>query len=71
LLKYNYIIVPCPNEFCECIFSCERVCKSSSQLATRPNATMEKLIVFLNSSEENDKKKIGEVQQLIIETLET
>ncbi len=32
---------------------------------------MENLIVFLNSSEENDKKKIGEVQQLIIETLET
>jgi hypothetical protein len=32
---------------------------------------MENLIVFLNSSEENDKRKIGEVQQLIIETLET
>ncbi len=31
---------------------------------------MEKLIVFLNSSEENDKKGIGEVQQVTIETLE-
>jgi hypothetical protein len=28
LLKYNYIIVPPPNEFCECIFSCGRVCKN-------------------------------------------
>jgi hypothetical protein len=39
-------------------------------LATRANATMEELIVFLNSSEENDKKRIGEVQQLTIKTLE-
>ncbi len=31
---------------------------------------MEELIVFSNSSEKNDKKKIGEVQQLAIEALE-
>jgi hypothetical protein len=23
LLKYNYIVVPLPNEFCECISSCK------------------------------------------------
>jgi hypothetical protein len=28
LLEYNYIIVPPLNEFCECIFSCGRVCKN-------------------------------------------
>jgi hypothetical protein len=30
---------------------------------------MEEFIVFLNSNEENDKKRIGEVQQLTIEAL--
>jgi hypothetical protein len=70
LLEYNYIVGPPLNEFCECISSCEKVCGNSSQLATRPNATMEELIVFSNSSEKNDKKKIGEVQQLAIEALE-
>jgi len=39
-------------------------------LATGPSATMEELIVFSNSSEENDKKRIGEVQELSIEALE-
>jgi hypothetical protein len=39
-------------------------------LATGPSATMEELIVFSNSSEENDKKRIGEVQELTIEALE-
>jgi hypothetical protein len=31
LLEYNYIIIPPPNEFCECIISCGRMCKKSSQ----------------------------------------
>jgi len=39
-------------------------------LATGPSATMEEPIVCSNSSEENDKNKIGEVQQLTIEALE-
>jgi hypothetical protein len=38
------------------------ILSKKSGLATRPNATMEEPIVFLNSSEENDKNKINEVQ---------
>jgi hypothetical protein len=46
------------------------ILSKKSGLAIGPNVTMEKLIVFLNSNEENDKKRIGEVQQLTIEPLE-
>jgi hypothetical protein len=30
LLEYNYIVIPPPKEFCECISSCGKVCKKSS-----------------------------------------
>jgi len=46
------------------------ILSKKSGLAIGPNVTMEKLIMFLNSNEENDKKRIGEVQQLTIEPLE-
>jgi hypothetical protein len=48
----------------------ERHFKQKIGIATGPSATMEELIVFSNSSEENDKKRIDEVQELTIEALE-
>jgi hypothetical protein len=37
LLEYNYIVVPPPNEFCECISSCGRRAKIPHKLLVYTN----------------------------------
>jgi hypothetical protein len=52
LLKYNYIVVPASNEFYECIISCGRVCKKSSQGLSR--FALKTQFVWANMEEDED-----------------